>query len=260
MRLQKVISVLVDPDQVGYIKDRYIGENIRTIEDLMYFTSLKKIPGILALVDFEKAFDTIEWSFLFETLVKFGFGKNFIKWIKLLYTNISSCVSNNGYISKFFILSRGIRQGCPISALLFILVAEILAVNIRTDINIKGITVDDTHFKIGQLADDTTLFLSNIDSLRRAIDKFNCFGKLSGLKVNLEKTEIVSLGGQDIISSQLTGVLRGIRVTNGPFKTLGVWFTCDSEKCVTLNFNERSKGIHKYLIFRSPEHYHGKGR
>ena len=152
IRLQKVISGLVNSDQVGYIKGRYIGENIRTTEDLMHYTSLKKIPVILALVDFEKAFDTVEWSFLFNTLVKFNFGENFIKWIKLLYTNISSCVSNNGYISNFFTLSRGIRQGCPISALLFI-----LAINIRCDMNIKGIMVDGKAFKIGQLADDTTL-------------------------------------------------------------------------------------------------------
>ena len=68
----------------------------------MHYTSLRKVPGILALVDFEKQFDTIEWSFLFETLAKFNLGQNFIKWIKLLYTNISSCVSNNGYISNFF--------------------------------------------------------------------------------------------------------------------------------------------------------------
>ena len=202
----KVISGLVNSDQVGYIKGRYIGENIRTIEDLMHHTSLKKIPGILALVDFEKAFDTVERSFLFNALVKFNFGENFIKWIKLLYTNISSCVSNNGYISNFFTLSRGIRQGCPISALLFILVAEILAINIRCDINIKGTTVDGKTFKIGQLADDTTLFLSDVESLRQAINKFNNFGTLSGLKINLDKTEIVSLSDRKIDSVQLTGL------------------------------------------------------
>ena len=125
--------------------------------------------------------------------------------------------------------------------------AEILAISIRTDANIKGISLDDMHFKIGQLADDTTLFLSNIESLRRAIVKFNSFGKLSGLKLNLEKTEIVPLGGKKIISSQLTGILKGIRVTNGPFKTLGVWFTCDSEKSIALNFNERLNGIQQIL-------------
>ena len=213
----------------------------------MHHTSLKKIPRILALVDFEKAIDTVEWSFLFNALVKFNFGENFIKWIKLLYTNISSCVSNNGYISNFFTLSRGIRQGCPISALLFILVAEILAINIRCDINIKGITVDGKTFKIGQLADDTTLFLSDVESLRQAINKFNNFGTLSGLKINLDKTEIVSLSDHKIDSVQLTGLLEGIKVATGPFKTLGVWFTCDNEISVKLNYNERIKSMQQTL-------------
>ena len=213
----------------------------------MHYTSLKKIPGILALVDFEKAFDTVEWSFLFNAFVKFNFGEHFIKWIKLLYTNISSCVSNNGYISNFFTLSRGIRQGYPISALLFILVAEILAINIRCDINIKGITVDGKAFKIGQLADDTTLFLLDVESLRQAINKFNNFGTLSGLKINLDKTEIVSLSDCKIDSVQLTGLLEGIKVATGPFKTLGVWFTCDNEISVKLNYNERIKSMQQTL-------------
>ena len=101
------------------------------INDLMHYTTQEKISGILALTDFEKAFDTVEWSFLFNTLSTLNFSQNYIRWIKLLYSNISSCVTNNGYISNYFTLTRGIRQGCPISALFFILVAEILAVNIR---------------------------------------------------------------------------------------------------------------------------------
>ena len=101
------------------------------------------MSGILALIDFEKAFDTVESSFLFNTLSTLNFGQNYIRWIKLLYSYISSCVTNNGYISNFFTLTRGIRKGCPISALLFILVAEILAVTIRSDTLIKGVNVNN---------------------------------------------------------------------------------------------------------------------
>ena len=91
-------------------------------------------------------------------------------------------------------MNRGIRQGCPISALLFILVAEIIAISIRSEKNIKGITINEEEFKIIQLADDTTLFLKNIKSLVLAIDLFKKFGEFSGLKLNIEKTEIVPLG------------------------------------------------------------------
>ena len=158
IKLQKVIPSLINSDQVGYIKGRNICENIRIIEDLISFTAMNKSPGFLSLIDFEKAFDTVEWPFLFKTLKSFNFWDNFITWIKLLYTDIFSCVSNNGYLSNYFSLSRGIRQGCPISALLFIIVAEILAINIRIDSKIKGIQVLDQTFKICQLADDTALF------------------------------------------------------------------------------------------------------
>ena len=67
LKMQKVILSLVHTDQVGYIKGRYIGENIRKIEDIINYTSLKNVPGTLALIDFQKAFDTVEWPCLFQT-------------------------------------------------------------------------------------------------------------------------------------------------------------------------------------------------
>ena len=111
--------------------------------------------GFTTLIDFQKAFDTVEWSFLFDTLKVFNFRENFIKLIKMLYNNILSCVSNNGYLSNYSTLSRGIQQGCPISALL---VAEILAVNLSADSSRRGIEIYGQEFKISQLADDTTMF------------------------------------------------------------------------------------------------------
>ena len=260
IRLQQVIPSLVHSDQVGYIKGRFIGENIITIKDLIQYSSINQKAGILALIDFEKAFDTVEWSFLFDTLDKLDLGKNFVKWVKLLYTNISSCISNNGYISKYFTLSRGIRQGCPISALLFILVAEILSINIRSDTSIRGINIKGTEFKIAQLADDTTVFLSDMWSLKQVISRFNKFGLISGLKVNLDKTEIVPLGGQHIQLSQLKGILQGIKIVKGPFKTLGIWFTQDENLCTHLNFNERLENIKKVLSIWKSRCLSWKGR
>ena len=95
-RLQPLLSKLISSDQVGYIKDRQIADNIRIIDDIMSYTHLKHLPGYILLVDFEKAFDSVEWSFLYKTLKAFNFGTCFIQWIKILHTNIQSCVSNNG--------------------------------------------------------------------------------------------------------------------------------------------------------------------
>ena len=160
--MHKVIDKLINQDQIGYIKGRFIGETIRTIDDIMFLTDKHKINGFITLIDFEKAFDSIEWTFLFKCLKAFNFGDSFLDWIKILYTDIKSCVTNNGYYSECFNLSRSIRQGCPISALLFILVAEILAISIRTNKNIHGLqfnTKTNRTYTIVQLADDTCVIV-----------------------------------------------------------------------------------------------------
>ena len=90
-------------------------------------TRKEQIPSLLLLVDFEKAFDSVEWSFIEKTLKYYNFGTSLIAWVKLFYTDISSCIQNNGWSCDFFTLSRGVRQGCPLSPCLFIcLCAEIL--------------------------------------------------------------------------------------------------------------------------------------
>ena len=140
-KLQNVIGQIVNRDQIGYIKGRFIGETIRTIHDIVYLTEEQNMNGFITLIDFEKAFDSIEWNLLFKCLKTFNFGDSFLHWIKILHTDITSCVTNNGYYSECFKLSRSIRQGCPISALLFFFVAKILAIAIRTNKNIHGLEI-----------------------------------------------------------------------------------------------------------------------
>ena len=100
---------------------------------------------------------------MFETLKLFNFDHSFITWVKCLYTNISTCIYNNGWKSETFYPTRSIRKGCPLSSLLFIVVVEILAIKIRSAENITGIEVnlgEIKQLKITQLADDTTLFVN----------------------------------------------------------------------------------------------------
>ena len=135
-RLEKVLSKVINADQTGYIKNRYIGENIRLISDIMTYTAEKDIPGIALFLDFKKAFDTIEWDFINSCLEVFNFGPDIQKWVKILYSNVSSCIVNNGFASEFFPLERGVRQGCPLSGLLFVIGIELLARAIKNDDNI----------------------------------------------------------------------------------------------------------------------------
>ena len=96
-RLKAVLQNLVENDQTSFLKGRSIAENICLINNVISYTESKNIPGLLLFVDFEKAFDTIEWAFVKKTLHHFGFGSSLIKWINLFYRDIQSCVINNGW-------------------------------------------------------------------------------------------------------------------------------------------------------------------
>ena len=106
----------------------------------------------------------------------------------MLYCDIQSCVINNGWSAGFFELSRGVRQGCPLSPYIFILCAEVLAISIRKDKLVKGVTVGSTECKLSQYADDTTLILDGTrESFKRSFTILEKFGEVSGLRVNCAK-------------------------------------------------------------------------
>ena len=115
-------------------------------------------------LDFENVFDSIEWNFMFQVLRKLKPGAHFISLVKCCYNNIYSCVNNKGFTTNWFRLNRGVRQGCPLSCLLFILCVEIMGNKITNNSMIKGLKIKVFKFehKIKQFADDCTCFLQNV--------------------------------------------------------------------------------------------------
>ena len=112
----------------------------------------------MLLIDFEKAFDSVDWGFLCKAFKFFNFGESFIQWAKRFYTNCQSCVIVNGHLSEWFYLQRGCRQGDPLSPYLFVVCAEILAILVWQHDGIKGITTGNVEFLVSQYADDSPLF------------------------------------------------------------------------------------------------------
>ena len=98
----------------------------------MEYTKQQNIPGILLLIDFEKAFDSIDWNFMLKCLDAFGFGPTLIRWVETFYNGITSCVLNNGISTPYFEIERGVRQGDALSPYSFIIAAKILAGTIRS--------------------------------------------------------------------------------------------------------------------------------
>ena len=141
------------------MKGRYVGENIRLLYDTLLYTNKHQTHGLLLMVDFEKAFDSVAWSFIEKSLNKFNFGHNIKRWISIFYANINSCMYVHGQHSEWFDVRRGTRQGDPLSPYLFLICVEILSSMIHQNKNIHVIKILDEEILLSQFADDTTFFL-----------------------------------------------------------------------------------------------------
>ena len=178
-RLKLVLDEIIDKDQTGFLKGRYSGENTRLIYDLMNYTEQNNIPGLLLLIDFEKAFGSVSWSFIQKVLKFLNFGPTIRRWIETFYNSITASVIQCGHMSEFFNIGRGCRQGDPLSPYIFILCAEFLAVKIRQNRNIKGIHINDIEYKISQYADDTSMFLDgSSESLNNTLSELEKFANI----------------------------------------------------------------------------------
>ena len=156
-RIKPLLPDLISTDQNGFVPGRFIGYNIARILNLIDICNEDNIEGVLLNIDFEKAFDCVEWDFIYETLAFLGFPKKLIDMIKTLYNGIQSCVTNNGHQSQFFTLGRVVRQGCPLSPYLFVIIGQILNLYIKYKSTIIGIKARGMDYTISQYADDTSL-------------------------------------------------------------------------------------------------------
>lgn len=196
-RLLKVIHLVVEKDQTCGVPGRFIGENVAFLRDVVDFASVSNSPVALLSLDQEKAFDRVEWSFMRDTLLAMGFGLSFVSWVDLFYRGAQSAVNVNGHLSSFFCLSRGVRQGCPLSPLLYVLVAEVLACNIRASPRIVGLSLPGSESPlpvISQYADDTSLVVTTDDSIRAIFDTYSLYERGSGAKLNQSKSKGLWLG------------------------------------------------------------------
>ena len=224
LRLYEVIKNIVKNYQKGFIKGRNIAELIREIDDIIEHEKLSASSSILFAIDYSKAFDTLSTTLIEKCFSLFGFGPRFQSWVKTLLKNRTFCVKNGGHISKEYPMSRGVRQGCPISPILFILTVELLAINVRQNQHVKGINIPDyeTPHKIKQYADDTTFLLKDIIDFREVLSKIKAFSEISGLLINRNKSFVMLLG----LNSTPGDEIFGFKIVKS-MKILGVHFSTE---------------------------------
>ena len=142
-RLKESLNKIISNCQSGFMKGRYISDSTRLIYDALEIAETHKIPGLLMCIDFEKAFDSLSWKFLYKVLSFFGYSQNFIKWVKLFNTDIKAYVLQCGFLSEEINIERGCRQGDPISSYLFLLGAEILTRLVLLNPDIDGLKIEE---------------------------------------------------------------------------------------------------------------------
>ncbi|KAI4900112.1 hypothetical protein NFI96_030424, partial [Prochilodus magdalenae] len=235
-RLKKTMSLLVHSDQTCGVPRRSATWNLHLIRDAISWVGDRKVPLALVSLDQEKAFDRVDHGFLERVLMTFGFGPRFLRWLKTLYTEVGSRVSINGHLSDLVPQVSGVRQGCPLSPLLYALYIEPLAAAIRAHPGVDGLPLPGSGgkvVKLAQYADDTTLFVCSDQSLRLALDTVQAFGKASGAALNLGKSVVKYFGNW----ADRRDAAGGLALSDGPLKILGVSFMV--EGAARANWEER---------------------
>ena len=237
-RLQSVQHKLIHYSQTGFVKGRHLAENIVKIMEIMQQCEDSNIDGLLISFDFMKAFDTVEYRTIFLTMEKFNFGTNFIEMTKVLYNKPLACAYNNGFWSEFFEPTRGTRQGCCYSPIVFTLVVEILGLAIRQNENIKGIKVGEEEIKSGQFADD--LWASLLASERNTnaiLQELEDFSKFSGLQINSDKSAVLRIGLWKNSNARFY-TMRRLFWSPNPIKILGFYIYPDWPRMHVENYDK----------------------
>ena len=195
-RLRNILPKIIGKNQTCSIKNRSIFDNLHLHRNVMDYIEQKQLPVIFISLDQEKAFDRVDIGYLYDTLTAFGFDKQFIRWIEILYKDIKSSVIVNNYISDSLDIQRGVRQGCSLSMILYVICFEPFVKKVQDDIDIKGIKIPglNTDLKMSLYADDNTGYFTSNISVTKYFNYIDQFQKISGSKINYRKSNGMYLG------------------------------------------------------------------
>ncbi|GJR94425.1 RNA-directed DNA polymerase, eukaryota [Tanacetum coccineum] len=225
-RLAAVISDLVSGTQSAFVANRQILDGPFILNEILSWCKRKKKQALVFKVDFAKAYDSVRWDFLLDVLHAFGFGPNWCKWIRGIFSSAMASILINGSPTTEFPFFRGLKQGDPLAPLLFILIMESLHISVSRAVNegvFKGLQLQESVSISHLFYADDAVFIGewSDDNLVNLIRILNCFHLASGLKINVQKSQVLGVGvSRDVVNQGAT--LIGCAVMQTPFKYLGV--------------------------------------
>ena len=217
------------------------------LDSVIQYTEGRNIPGLLLFIDFEKAFDTLEWPFISKTLQHFGFEPSLLNWIKLFYCNIESCILNNGWASNILNSVEELSKAVLCRHIYLFYLQKYLLTPFGKKQRIKGIEINGIDLKLSQYADDTTLILDGSEeSFLESVILIETFGDISGLRLNIKKTEALWIGSKKDCDLKLLPE-KDFKWPKKKVKGLGVWLSTDPNIITSLNYNEKIEKIRSIL-------------
>lgn len=223
LRLRRVMALVIHSDQTCGVPGRMCAMNLALVRDALAWAEQRQVPLALLSLDQEKAFDRVSHAFLFAVLERMGFGPGFMAMVRLLYKGASSQVAINGHFSEPIEQQGGVRQGCPLSPLLYVLYLEPLLEQLRSEQTFHGLHVPGgkgARIKVSAYADDATLFLSREEDFSAIGRVLVTFSEVTGARVNRKKSAVLCAGAW----AGKTAVPGGFSLCQDGLKILGVTF------------------------------------
>ena len=235
------MPTIIGPDQTGFIKGRYFGENARILHETIEYINNLNENGLIFFSDFNKAFDSLDHNFMRKCLLKFEFPQFIINWVNLFYKDEKSCKHNNGHLSSFFNIEKGVRQGCPLSPYLFINCIELLSNEINLNKDINGIKIGNIELKQTLFADDACFITDGEKkSFQTLVTTIENFSKVSGLKLNKDKCTVLHLGS--LRNTEVNFCKdKHFNWTSKKATTLGIIFSNNSNEMLNANLSPKIK-------------------
>ena len=246
-RLIPILPSIIHTSQTA-VYGRRIDHTVHLIRDLIDLANKEDDTAAFIFLDQEKAFDRVNHNFLFKVMKSFGIGDSFINWIKLLYSNASAVINVNGFLTNPIPLNRGVRQGCPLSSPLYVMVIEVLALQLRSNPNIVGFQIEQEKFVSAHYMDDSTIIIKQNRCFKEVIKELSDYEEASGAKVNYQKTKGLWTGSW---KGRRTTPL-GIEWTSKNVRNLGVYFGNDDPSAKTFSdiTPKVSKRLHYWKTFK----------
>ena len=241
-RLKSVLPDIIHRTQTA-VPGRKIDYTIHMLRDLIQLANDENLSAGFIFLDQEKAFDRVNHQFLFRVMKQYNIGDVFIHWLQQLYSNATTTVLVNGFHTPLISLARGVRQGCPISSLLYVLVIEILALQLRQNQNIVGFTVGGEKIVSLHYADDAVIVIKQNCCFKEVYKDLLDYEAATGAKINLAKSHGLWVGAW----KGRTDSPLGYTWTNGNVYNLGVFFGNDDPALHT--FNKIIPKIEKSITF-----------